>query len=241
MKRQKTKRTPASPVASLMDRFRRLLKTLLVIAVIGGVVGAVVLLILNGVVMAPGKERILSLDEAAALTEVDCILVLGCQVKPDGEPSHMLHDRVMQGVDLYDRQASPVLFMTGDSRRENYDETGTMKALAVASGVPSEAVVTDPYGLSTYDSILRAKEVYGYDKILIVTQEYHLYRAIYIAVQNGIDAYGVASDPRPYAGQIFREAREVAARAKDFLYCLLDPAPEMAYTLPEGHPMKKEA
>jgi vancomycin permeability regulator SanA len=222
-----------------MDRFRRLLKTLLVIAVIGGVVGAVVLLILNGVVMAPGKERILSLDEAAALTEVDCILVLGCQVKPDGEPSHMLHDRVMQGVDLYDRQASPVLFMTGDSRRENYDETGTMKALAVASGVPSEAVVTDPYGLSTYDSILRAKEVYGYDKILIVTQEYHLYRAIYIAVQNGIDAYGVASDPRPYAGQIFREAREVAARAKDFLFCLLNPAPEMAYTLPDGHPVKK--
>jgi vancomycin permeability regulator SanA len=223
-----------------MDRFRRLLKTLLVIAVIGGAVGAAVLLILNAVVMAPGKRRILSPNEAAALTEVDCILVLGCQVKPDGEPSHMLHDRVMQGVDLHDRGAAPVLFMTGDSRREHYDETGTMKVLAVASGVPSEAVVTDPYGLSTYDSILRAKEIYGYDKILIVTQEYHLYRAIYIAVQNGIDAYGVASDPRPYAGQIFREVREVAARAKDFLYCLLDPAPEMAYTLPDGHPMKKE-
>ena len=240
MKRQKMKRQPASSATSPMDRFRRLLKTLLVIAVIGGVVGAVVLLILNAVVMAPGKERILSPDEAAKLTEVDCVLVLGCQVKPDGEPSHMLHDRVMQGVDLYERGAVPVLFMTGDSRRENYDETGTMKALAVASGVPSEAVVTDPYGLSTYDSILRAKEIYGYDKILIVTQEYHLYRAIYIAVQNGIDAYGVASDPRPYAGQIFREVREVAARAKDFLYCLLDPAPEMAYTLPDGHPMKKE-
>ena len=57
--------------------------------------------------------------------------------------------------------------------------------------------------------------------------------------QLGLDACGVASDPRPYAGQIFREAREVAARAKDFLYCLLDPAPEMGYTLPDGHPVKK--
>lgn len=235
MKSQKMKPQPTSPAASPMDRFRRLLKTLLVIAVIGGAVGAVVLLILNGVVMTPGKERILSPDKAAHLTDVDCILVLGCQVKPDGEPSHMLYDRVMQGVDLYDRQASPVLLMTGDSRRENYDETGTMKALAVASGVPSEVIVTDPYGLSTYDSILRAKALYGCDKILIVTQEYHLYRAIYIAVENGIDAYGVASDPRPYGGQIFREVREVAARAKDFLYCLFDPAPEMGYELPGGY------
>ncbi len=235
MEQQKKKRQFADSITAPAERVHRLLKSLLAIAITGGVVGAVVLFVLNGVVMAPGKERILSPDEAAALTEVDCILVLGCQVKPDGEPSHMLHDRVMQGVDLYQSGAAPVLFMTGDSQRENYDETGAMKTLAVASGVPSEAIVTDPYGLSTYDSILRAKEVYGYDKILVVTQEYHLYRAIYIAEQNGIEAYGVASDPRPYAGQIFREVREVAARAKDFFYCLLDLPPEMVYALPEEH------
>ena len=240
MKQLSNKRNTASESPSGDGRFCSLLKKLIAIGLLVGVAGAIVLLIVNGVVMAPGKERILSPEQAAALTDVDCILVLGCQVKPDGEPSHMLHDRVMQGVDLYDYGAAPLLFMTGDSRRANYDETGTMKALAVASGVPSEAIVTDPYGLSTYDSILRAKELYGYDKILIVTQEYHLYRAIYIATQNGMDAYGVASDPRSYGGQIFREVREVAARAKDFLYCLLDPVPEMAYTLPEGHPAKKE-
>lgn len=170
---------------------------------------------------------------------MDAILVLGCQVKPDGEPSHMLYDRVAQGIDLYHLGAAPVLFMTGDSRRENYDETGTMKTLAISMEVPSEAIVTDPYGLSTYDSILRAKEIFGYDKILIVTQEYHLYRALYIAKEHGVEAYGVASDPRSYSGQIFREVREVAARAKDFLFCLLDPLPEMVYDLPDGHPMKE--
>ena len=238
MKRLKTKSETVSPPCD--GRFCRVVTGLICVALIGGIIGAMLLLILNGVVMVPGKERILSLDEVAALTEVDCILVLGCQVKPDGEPSHMLHDRVMQGVALYKEGVAPVLFMTGDSRQETYDETGTMKALAVASGVPAEAIVTDPYGLSTYDSILRAKEVYGYGKILVVTQEYHLYRAIYIAVQNGVDAYGVASDPRPYAGQIFREAREVAARVKDFLFCHFEPEPEMGYDLPEGHPIKKE-
>jgi len=216
-------------------RFRRILKILIAVALALGVLGAVALLILNAVVMAPGKEGILSSEEASALTDVDCILVLGCQVKADGTPSHMLYDRVMQGVALYKAGAAPVLFMTGDSRREGYDEVGTMKALAVEAGVPEEAIVTDPYGLSTYDSILRAKEVFGYDNIIVVTQEYHLYRAIYIAEENGVGAHGVASDPRAYGGQIFREIREILARAKDYVFCLAAPEPEMGYALPDGY------
>ncbi len=219
---------------------RRILRWLLLLALILGVLGAVALFTVNAVVTVPGKTRIMSPEEAMALEDVDCILVLGCQVKPSGEPSHMLYDRVLQGVELARGNAAPVLFMTGDSRREGYDETGTMKALAVENGIPETAVVTDPYGLSTYDSIRRAKEIFGYDKILIVTQEYHLYRALYIAGECGIDAYGIASNPRPYGGQLYRDLREVAARAKDFLYCLIDVKPEMAYTLPDGHPMKKE-
>ncbi len=216
-------------------RFRRILKILIAVAIVLGVLGAVMLLILNAVVMAPGKERILSPEEAATLENVDCILVLGCQVKADGTPSHMLYDRVMQGVELYKAGVAPVLFMTGDSRRAGYDEVGTMKALAVEAGVPAEAIVTDAYGLSTYDSILRAKRVFGYDSMIIVTQKYHLYRALYIASETDIEAHGVASDPRSYGGwfgELCRGGREVLARAKDFLYCLIDPEPEMGFDLP---------
>ncbi len=214
---------------------RRVVKVLVLAALILGLLGALLLLILNAVVTAPGKERILPLEEASAPTDADCILVLGCQVKADGTPSHMLHDRVMQGVALYKAGAAPVLFMTGDSRNEGYDEVGTMKALAVEAGVPEEAIVTDPYGLSTYDSVLRAKEIFGYDNVIVVTQEYHLYRAIYIAGENGVEAYGVASDPRSYGGQVFREIREVLARAKDYVFCLAAPEPEMGYALPDGY------
>ena len=116
--------------------------------------------------------------------------------------------------------------MTGDSRDRYYDETGVMSRLAAENGVPKENIVTDRYGLSTYDSIFRAAKVYGYKKIIIVTQEYHLTRALYIAKQFGIEAYGVASDAREYEGQFNRDVREIAARSKDFLYCILKPEPE---------------
>lgn len=212
--------------------FTRFLKRLLLIAVICGVIGGLVIGVLNAIVMMPGRQRILTPEEAVKLENVDCILVLGCFVQSDGTPSHMLHDRVMEGVSLYRNGAAPVLFMTGDSRYEGYDETGTMRDLAVANGVPIEAITVDPYGLSTYDSVIRAAAVFGYRRVLIVTQEYHLYRALYIAESCGLEAYGVASDPRAYAGQVFRELREVAARVKDFLFCLFAPTPEMGEELP---------
>ncbi|MBQ4065129.1 MAG: YdcF family protein [Clostridia bacterium] len=228
---KKKNRTPRSAL-------QKMVLILLITALVLGLIGAALLLILNAVVTAPGKERILPLEEGSALTDADCILVLGCQVKADGTPSHMLYDRVMQGVALYKAGAAPLLFMTGDSRREGYDEVGTMKALAIEAGIPDEAIVTDPYGLSTYDSILRAKEVFGYDHVIVVTQGYHLYRAIYIAEKSGVEAHGVDAALRSYGGwfgELCRGGREVLARAKDYVFCLLDPEPEMGYALPDGY------
>ena len=98
--------------------FTRFLKRLLLIAVICGVIGGLVIGVLNAIVMMPGRQRILTPEEAVKLENVDCILVLGCFVQSDGTPSHMLHDRVMEGVSLYRNGAAPVLFMTGDSRYE---------------------------------------------------------------------------------------------------------------------------
>ena len=83
----------------------------------------------------------------------------------------------------------------------------------------------DHAGFSTYESIYRAKEIFNVKKIIIVTQKYHLYRALYIANQLGIEAYGVGSDPRQYVGATYREAREILARDKDFVKCIFKPKP----------------
>ncbi len=208
-----------------MTAIGKTMKIIAIAAVCIGVLVGAAFAVTNGIVVVIGNGRIVSSERAAKLENVDCILVLGCRVYSN-EPSVMLRDRVMRGVELYDLGVSETLFMTGDSRDRYYDETGTMSRLAEENGVPSDSIVTDRYGLSTYDSIFRALKVYGYDKIVIVTQKYHLYRALYIAKQFGIEAYGVAADTREYNGQAFRDIREIAARSKDFLFCILKPEPQ---------------
>ena len=181
--------------------------------------------LINAYVKNSVKARILTSDEAAKLSEVDCILVLGCKVRDDGAPSKMLQDRLTRGLELYTFGAAPKLLMSGDHGNEDYDEVGTMKQFAVDAGIPSEDVFMDHAGFSTYESIYRAKEIFDTDKIIIVTQKYHLYRALYIAEKFGMEAYGVASDYREYVGQTTRELREILARCKDFITTIIKQKP----------------
>ncbi len=190
-----------------------------------GLVGCLAVLGINGIVMGTTKGNILSLEAAARLENVDCILVLGCGLRSDGSPSDMLHDRLTQGVTLYQQGAAPKLLMSGDHGRAHYDEVNAMKAFAVDAGIPTEDVFMDHAGFSTYESIYRAKAIFGAKKIIIVTQEYHLYRALYIAQQFGLEAYGVSADLRGYYGQTARDLREVLARVKDFGTSLFKPEP----------------
>ena len=111
--------------------------------------------------------------------------------------------------------------MSGDHGTEDYDEVNIMKQFAIEKGIPSENIFMDHAGFSSYESIYRAKEIFKAKKIIIVTQEYHLYRALYIAKQLGVEAYGVASDSRQYVGAAYREIREILARNKDFIKCIL--------------------
>ena len=202
----------------------------LLLAVLGGllslfVLGMAAVLMINSVVCSSAKEYILSADEAAELRDFDCILVLGCGVHDDGTPSAMLHDRLLRSVEMYEAGVSDRLLMTGDHGREGYDEVDTMKGFAVDAGIPSECVFMDHAGFSTYESMYRAKEIFQAQKVLIVTQDYHLYRAVYIARQLGIDAYGVDANYRNYSGQTARDVREVLARVKDFGTCVFMPEP----------------
>jgi len=177
---------------------------------------SLVIIGINVYVKEVSKKYIILPEEASTLTDIDCILVLGCQVKDDGSPSDMLRDRLTRGIELYKNNTSFKLLMSGDHGSENYDEVGNMKQYAIDAGVSSSDIFMDHAGFSTYESIYRAKEIFGAKKILIVTQEYHLYRALYIAKMLGVEAYGVPSDYHIYAGQASREVREVLARVKDF-------------------------
>ena len=205
----------------MKKRWRYVALALILLAVLG----ISVVLGINGYVLAQTKDKILSTAQAAELEEVDCILVLGCQVKSDGTPSHMLEDRIKRGVALYEAGAAPKLLMSGDHGREEYDEVGAMKNYAIENGVPSENVFMDHAGFSTYETVYRAKEIFQADKVIIVTQEYHLYRALYIAEQFGVEAYGVSADLNRYAGQSMRDFREVLARCKDWAMCIFKPEP----------------
>jgi vancomycin permeability regulator SanA len=186
--------------------------------------GAALLAVANFYVVNSAKYYIIQPSDTEAL-DADCILVLGCLVRSDGSPSDMLSDRLEIGVELYEAGVAPKLLMSGDHGKVEYNEVGAMKKYATDNGVPSADVFMDHAGFSTYESMYRAKEIFGADKIIIVSQSYHLYRAIYIARSLGIEAYGVASDQHSYRGQIVRDAREAAARAKDLVYTFLRPLP----------------
>lgn len=170
------------------------------------------------------KDRILTVEGASALN-ADCILVLGAGVHPDGTPSNMLEDRLLQGITLYSSKASDRLLMSGDHGRINYDEVNIMKGFAIEHGIPSSHIFMDHAGFSTYESLYRARDIFQAKKVIIVSQQYHLYRALYIAKHLGIEAYGVPSDQRTYYGQLRRDLREILARNKDFLTCIIKPKP----------------
>jgi vancomycin permeability regulator SanA len=190
-----------------------------------GILGIGALFGINAFVKGTARDQILTPEEAANLADVDCILILGCGVHSDGSPSDMLHDRLRRGVELYELGAAPKLLMSGDHGRKGYDEVDAMKHFAVDADIDSDDVFMDHAGFSTYESMYRAKEIFQAKRIIIVTQEYHLYRAIYIAESLGLEAYGVSSDYRAYSGQVRMDLREMLARVKDFGTSLLQPKP----------------
>ena len=204
---------------------REKLKPIVMILLCLALVGVIALCSINGYVKSVAKERIVTVEETATLEDVDCIIVLGCQVRDDGTLSHMLRDRLMRGLEVYHAGAAPKLLMSGDHGRKEYDEVNAMKQYAIENGVPSEHVFMDHAGFSTYETVYRAKEIFEADKVIIITQEYHLYRALYIADKLGLEAYGVSADLNKYAGQSMRDFREVLARCKDWAMCIFKPEP----------------
>lgn len=172
------------------------------------------------------SDKIVTVEKAKNLN-ADCIIVLGAGLRPDGNPTWMLEDRIKVGDELYKNHAAPKIIMSGDHGRESYDEVNAMKKYAKSEGVPSKDIFMDHAGFETYDTMYRARDVFGAKKVIIVTQKYHLYRAMYAAKKLGLDAYGVSATKRKYDNkQWIRDMREWLARVKIFGKCITKPKPK---------------
>ena len=191
---------------------KKIIKYLIILIVIG----ILTVLSINFYVVLSTKKQITNLSELKNKNDYDCIIVLGAGIWGD-RPSPMLQDRLDEAIKLYEEGKAPKIIMSGDNGQEGYDEVNVMKDYAIEKGIPSEDIFMDHAGFSTYESIYRAKEIFQVKKAIIITQKYHLYRALYIANKLDLDVIGVGAAPRTYSGQIFREAREILARNKDFV------------------------
>lgn len=175
---------------------------------------SVSVLIINKYVEEKGKEFIF---ESIDVPKADAILVLGAYVTPDGTVSYMLNDRLTVAYELYQMGKAEKLIVSGDHGRKDYDEVNAMKKFLMDKGISDQDIFMDHAGFSTYESLYRARDIFQVKRVIIVTQEYHLMRAVFIGRELGIEAYGVVSDKRNYVYMDFYKIREIAARNKDFL------------------------
>jgi len=170
----------------------------------------------NGIVVGTtaGNIRSFSADEG-----YDVAIVFGAKVHEGGTLSAMLEDRMKEAIALYHSGKVKKILVSGDGRGE-WSETKYMKLYAIERGVAEKDILEDGEGYSTIETVTRTKELFGIEKCVLVTQKYHLYRAMYAAESLGMDIVGANSDPRKYYGQLYRDAREVLARVKDFTLCI---------------------
>jgi vancomycin permeability regulator SanA len=136
--------------------------------------------------------------QAKDAPEVPVAIIFGAGLRRDGSPTPILRDRVNKGVELYQSGKVSKLLMSGDNRSFNYDEPGAMRTYALSLGVPEQDIVIDYAGLRTYDTCYRAKQIFGIQQAILVTQNFHLPRAVYTCNALGIQATGVATEGYTY-------------------------------------------
>lgn len=180
-------------------------------------------IIVNFAVVDSTENNIYSHDAIQTMAsrgdKYDYILVFGCGVKEDGSLTDMLRDRVKVGAELYFSEISDKIIMSGDRSGESYDEPGAMKKYAVELGVPQENIICDYEGYSTHKSVDRFEELYGESSVILVSQKYHLNRALYIAHEQGVyKSVAIEADLDTYRKQKIYEIREILARFKDVIF-----------------------
>ncbi|WP_028067730.1 SanA/YdcF family protein [Solirubrobacter soli] len=180
---------------------------------LGVVCGLLAVAVPNLIVWLGGRSPVTK--DPAKVPHAQAALVLGAQVYRDGKPSIMLRDRVNAAADLYRAGRVDKLLLSGDHSRKDYDEVGSMRRLLIDQGIPPQDIFTDHAGFDTWDSAQRARRVFDVSSAVVVTQGFHMARALYDARRAGLKATGFIADRRQY-GTIMGKlrVREAAARVK---------------------------
>ena len=193
--------------------------------------GVFFFIFLNLWVYCRGRAKIVAAEEVAT---AEAILVLGAQVYESGQVSPILRDRLSMGLQLYQLGVAPKLLVSGDHGREDYDEVNAMRRFLEKKGVPARDIFMDHAGFDTYDSMIRARDVFQVKKVVVVTQYFHLVRALYIARALRLECQGVSSDLSRYSAQTYFQGRELLARIKAFLEVTFGRSPKFGG---EPHPI----
>lgn len=201
-----------------MER-RKNKKTIIKLAIILGAIfiaAAAAFFIINSIVVGEAGQYVYGVGDIGKLEKADCVLVPGAKVYGDERLSFILQDRVDYAIEIYNAGKAGKLLFSGDHGQTDYDEVNAMMDYAISKGMPKEDIFLDHAGFSTYESMYRARDVFCVKSVIIVTQQFHVSRAVYIARALGLDAVGVNSDPRAYSNATSDAIRESLARVKDF-------------------------
>ncbi|NOY99429.1 MAG: hypothetical protein GXP40_09565 [Chloroflexi bacterium] len=192
--------------------FKRNIKMFIKLLLISAGTGIVILSISRLTTALSSRGRIYTTDDVPPQRVA---IVFGAGLWHDGSPTPILRDRIATAADLYFSGKAEKLLMSGDNRFVDYNEPGAMRDYALQLGVPEEVIVLDYAGRRTYDTCYRAKEIFGVERAILVTQGFHLPRALYICDALGIEASGVTADRRVYrrGSMLYWNTRELLATA----------------------------
>jgi vancomycin permeability regulator SanA len=193
-----------------MNKRKKIILSLLLLAF------AFILLIggINVYILHFSKKYIITTDQATPTTQA--ILILGARVYQNGALSDILRDRTDTAIELYKAGKAPVFLISGDHGTKDYDEVDAVKNYLLKEGIPAQSIFLDHAGFDTFDSLYRAKAIFGVESLIVTTQNFHLPRTVFVGNKLGITTYGVSADKQHYVDSSRNELREVLARTKAF-------------------------
>jgi SanA protein len=215
-----------SKLKNLIQKLIKLItnKKFLIFSIISAMAGIIFVFSLNSYIKNSSQDLIFK--EASQTPQKPVALVLGAQVWQDETLSHVFEDRCLTALELYQTGKIKKILISGDNSRKEYDEVTAAQKYLIEKGVPEEDIVLDYAGFDTYDSLYRAKHIFGVESLIVSTQEFHLPRALYIAKSLNLDAVGIQADKRPYLHIKNYKQREILANVKAFLNVIFKSEPK---------------
>jgi len=200
------------------------IKKLIMPVIVLGTFLLLILIIANFVVIGNSKRFLY--ENISEVPKCYTAIVLGAKVQQNGTPSDYLQDRLDMAIELYHNNKISRFLLSGDHGQTSYDEVNNMKAYLINHGINTEDIFLDHAGFDTYNTMVRAKIIFKVQDAIIVTQKFHLPRAVYIARSQGIEAFGIKADKRQYAAMKSLKIREALSSVKAFTEVIINKSPK---------------